>query len=140
MNGQTAARRYVSLAIGFIVVSGVVAAQEYDLSWYTVDGGGVMRSASADRVYELSGTIGQPDAGAMSAPGYQLTGGFWFQIPPTDCDEDGTVSLYDYDVFHGCVSGPDAPYISGCFCFDVDRDGDADLNDFAVMQSGFTGP
>ena len=27
--------------------------------------------------YTLGGTIGQPDAGAMSVSGYTLAGGFW---------------------------------------------------------------
>jgi len=35
----------------------------YQLSWWTVDGGGR--------------TVGQPDAGVLAGPGYRLTGGFW---------------------------------------------------------------
>jgi len=46
----------------------------YDLSWNTVDGGGGTSSGGS---YELSGTIGQPDAGALSGGGYTLLGGFW---------------------------------------------------------------
>ena len=47
----------------------------YELAWSTVDGGGAMFGAGGG--YSLSGTIGQPDAGAMSASGYTLFGGFW---------------------------------------------------------------
>ena len=48
----------------------------YDLSWYTVDGGGDTFSSSAG--YQLGGTIGQPDASApMAGDGFTLTGGFW---------------------------------------------------------------
>ena len=47
----------------------------YELAWSTVDGGGIMFSAGGD--YSLAGTIGQPDAGATSAGGYTLFGGFW---------------------------------------------------------------
>ena len=47
----------------------------YELPWSTADGGGAMFSAGGD--YSLGGTIGQPDAGAMSASGYTLLGGFW---------------------------------------------------------------
>jgi len=32
----------------------------YEISWYTVDGGGVMASTGGD--FTLSATIGQPDA------------------------------------------------------------------------------
>ncbi len=47
----------------------------YDLSWYTIDGGGATFSAGGS--YLLGGTIGQPDAGSMSGGSYQLNGGFW---------------------------------------------------------------
>ena len=46
----------------------------YDLSWWTVEGGG---SASAGGVYTLGGTAGQPDAGVLSGGDYVLDGGFW---------------------------------------------------------------
>jgi hypothetical protein len=47
----------------------------YDLSWWTVEGGG---GTAGDGVYTLSGTAGQPDAGpALEAGAYTLTGGFW---------------------------------------------------------------
>jgi hypothetical protein len=41
----------------------------YDLSWYTIDGGGA--------TFSTGGSIGQPDAGSMSGGSYQLNGGFW---------------------------------------------------------------
>ena len=47
----------------------------YDLSWWTVDGGGQMYSIGGG--YELGGTIGQPDAGVLTGGGYTLGGGFW---------------------------------------------------------------
>jgi hypothetical protein len=47
----------------------------YDLSWYTVDGGGATFSTGGS--YSLGGSIGQADAGSMSGGTYQLAGGFW---------------------------------------------------------------
>ena len=47
----------------------------YELSWWTVDGGGQMYSLGGG--YELGGTIGQPDAGVLTGGGYTLGGGFW---------------------------------------------------------------
>jgi hypothetical protein len=47
----------------------------FDLSWWTVDDGG---DTSKGEAYALSGTVGQPDAGAMSGEGYALSGGFWY--------------------------------------------------------------
>jgi hypothetical protein len=49
-------------------------AQQYSIDWYTIDGGG---GTSTGGVYAVSGTIGQPDAGAMSGGNYTLEGGFW---------------------------------------------------------------
>jgi len=47
----------------------------YDLSWWTVDGGGA--TLSTGEGYRLSGTAGQPDAGVLQGDGYTLLGGFW---------------------------------------------------------------
>ena len=52
-----------------------------DLTWSTIDGGGETFSTGGD--YELSGTIGQPDAGEMTGGDYALTGGFWFPAAGT---------------------------------------------------------
>jgi hypothetical protein len=47
----------------------------YDLSWWTVDGGGYTFSTGGN--YTLGGTIGQPDAGSLTGGAYTLGGGFW---------------------------------------------------------------
>ena len=52
----------------------VLAQAGFDLSWWTVDGGGTVSSGGG---YTLSGTIGQSDAGALAGGGYTLFGGFW---------------------------------------------------------------
>lgn len=58
------------------LLSGVALAQGgYDLSWWTVDGGGETFSTGGG--YSLGGTIAQPDAGLLTGPGYRLEGGFW---------------------------------------------------------------
>lgn len=46
----------------------------YELSWWTVDGGGGTSSSST---YDVSGTIDQSYAGNTSGGDYALTGGFW---------------------------------------------------------------
>ena len=73
------------LAIGSPIVT---RAQNYDLSWFTIDGGGGLSSGGA---YSLSGTIGQPDAGHMSGNGFSLDGGFWGFSAPVQ--PDGPPSL-----------------------------------------------
>jgi hypothetical protein len=60
-------------------------APEFDLSWSTIDGGGGTSSESTSG-FDLSGTIGQHDAGpapggmtggALAGGGFELIGGFW---------------------------------------------------------------
>jgi hypothetical protein len=58
-----------------LLIPAVGFAQQYSIGWHKVAGGGGTNGAS---VYSVSGTIGQPDAGApMTGGGYSLTGGFW---------------------------------------------------------------
>jgi hypothetical protein len=47
---------------------------DYDLSWWTADGGG---GGLAGGGYALSGALGQPDAATWQGGGYRLSGGFW---------------------------------------------------------------
>jgi hypothetical protein len=72
--------RLVSLLLGagvlLLSVSLVTLAQGgYELSWWTVDGGGHTYGAGGG--YEIGGTIGQPDAGELAGGSYTLGGGFW---------------------------------------------------------------
>ena len=50
-------------------------AGDYDLSWWTVDGGGTASNGGSG--YSLGGTVGQPDAAVWSGSDYTLAGGFW---------------------------------------------------------------
>ena len=67
----------ISLAVLLAGSSMLALAQGggYDLSWWTVDGGGT--TSGTGGVYALAGTIGQPDAGTLSGGAYTLDGGFW---------------------------------------------------------------
>ena len=53
----------------------------FTLNWFTLDGGGGSCSGgltpAGGTKYNMSGTIGQKDAGAMSGGTYTLAGGFW---------------------------------------------------------------
>ena len=65
-----------------LIVAGVAVAQSgngYDLSWWTVDGGGGEVQGSG---YTLTGTAGQPEAGPVLTGGdYTLYSGFWPGAP-----------------------------------------------------------
>ena len=59
----------------FTTTALTAGSQGYDLSWWTVDGGG--GSLNIDGGYSLNGSLGQPDAGALAGNDYVLSGGFW---------------------------------------------------------------
>ncbi|MHC4696916.1 MAG: hypothetical protein ACYTFA_09250 [Planctomycetota bacterium] len=63
-----------ALALLSVIWCGAVLAGDYAIDWYTIDGGGAMRSTGGD--FELSGTIGQPDAGVLTGGEFELSGGF----------------------------------------------------------------
>ena len=68
------------LVVGLLLVSAVLAQQGngYDLTWWTVDGGGhIGVGAGSSSPYALGGTTGQPDAGLLTGGDYTLGGGFW---------------------------------------------------------------
>ncbi len=50
------------------------ASGTFELTWFTVDGGG---GTSSGGDFVLSGTIGQPDAGTLAGGDFTLRGGFW---------------------------------------------------------------
>ena len=64
--------RWILLFALFFIVA--TAFGDYDISWYTIDGGG---GRSSGGPYMLTGTIGQPDAAWSSGGSYELLGGFW---------------------------------------------------------------
>ena len=65
------------LVITMTITAGVALADSYTIDWQTVDGGGDMLCTGGN--FELSGTIGQPDASTTVLTGgnFELTGGFW---------------------------------------------------------------
>ena len=102
---------------GFLVLAltGAVAvglADDFDIDWRTVDGGGEMWSTGGD--FELSGTIGQPDANitVMSGGDFELRGGFWpgvavepeFAVGDLNCD--GSINGLDIDAFVLALTDP----------------------------------
>jgi len=60
----------------FVCMALTASAQQYEIPWFKIAGGGGMQSTGG--VYALSGTIGQHDAGGPATNGpYSLTSGFW---------------------------------------------------------------
>ncbi|UCC31163.1 MAG: hypothetical protein JSU86_02580 [Phycisphaerales bacterium] len=68
-------------------------AQPYEVTWSTIDGGGVMDASGG--VYQAGGTIGQADAGELAGGVYVVKGGFWVPAmtgpsctPSATCEHD----------------------------------------------------
>lgn len=65
----------LAAAVFLALAALALATNGYDLSWWTVDGGGYTFSTGGG--YSLGDTVGQPDAGLLKGGGYTLGGGFW---------------------------------------------------------------
>jgi hypothetical protein len=64
----------IACLVGMLVGVPSLLAQEYVIDWHTIDGGG---GSSAGGFYMVTGSIGQPDSGALSGGNFTLIGGFW---------------------------------------------------------------
>jgi len=126
--------RVVVAAFGVGGVGSSALAQPFTLDWYTVDGGG---GTSTGGLFEVSGTIGQPDAGVMSGGNFTLTGGFWVFGAgggPAPCDPDvncdGSPDQGDVACMILAIAGD-----LSCICQDPDfnLDGSADQGDVAAI-------
>ncbi len=78
-------------AMGLWLLPALVQAQSYSIDWYKGAGGG---GTATNGSYQVSGTIGQPDAGGPMAGGsYSLTGGFWALISAVNTPGTPTLAI-----------------------------------------------
>ena len=66
--------RSAVLILLLIALAASTATAQYELSWYTIDGGG---GRSSGGPYTITGTVGQPDAAYSAGGNFELLGGFW---------------------------------------------------------------
>jgi len=111
---------------------------DYDLSWSTIDGGGVTFSSGGD--YVLGGTAGQCDAGEMQGGDYSLKGGFWVPIcgivyVTGDFDKTCCVNWSDFGIFasHWLETPCSAP--DWCGGADLNTDGTVNWGDFGIFAA-----
>ena len=123
------ASRLAGLIVTLAAAAAAAHAQDFTIDWHTIDGGGEIFSTGGD--FELSGTIGQPDAGdTMTGGVFELTGGFWAigstssTCDPCDMDCDGVVNANDIEPFIDLLfnNGPRCNSCTG------DTNGDGDVN------------
>jgi hypothetical protein len=66
------------LTIPLLLVASALHAQQYSIDWYKIAGSG---GTSTGATYQVTGMIGQPDAGAnMTGGNFFVSGGFWSLI------------------------------------------------------------
>jgi hypothetical protein len=133
--------RIVSILVLITGLATGAAAQDFDITWWTIDDGGSMWTAGG--AFELSGTIGQADAGALVGGVFELTGGFWGvptgpQFAPGDLNCDGRVNNFDITPFVLALTAtpPDYPEYYALYP-DCDRNlgdinGDGLVNNFDI--------
>ena len=84
-------KRGIALLLALSAAS-IVARAQYSIDWSTIDGGG---GTSTGGVYSVSGTIGQPDAGApLTGGNYSLTGGFWSLLSVVQTEGAPLLSIF----------------------------------------------
>ena len=130
---MNAARLNHACAFLGLVVSVTASGQDFTIDWHTVDGGGEMFTSGGS--FELSGTIGQPDAGEMTGGDFELVGGYWAisggDSPPCDpCDMncDGTIDAGDIEDFIDILFNGATPCDPTC-TGDTNGDGLIDAGD-----------
>ena len=113
----------LALASLLALAIGVASADNYKIRFCTINGGG--ETFTSGGVYRLSGTIGQPDAGAGTGGVFKLRAGFWVKACTEDCDcDDSDVCTYDECIERGC---------SGRLRLYGDVNGDGVVNVFDVF-------
>ena len=71
-------KKDIIILLALCLIMTIPTFSQYEISWYTIDGGGGM---SRGGQYSLTGTIGQPDAAYSAGGDYEVLGGFWPGAP-----------------------------------------------------------
>ncbi len=117
-------------AILLMLVATTRANGPFSIDAYTIDGGSGMSFGGG---FELSGTIGQPDAGEHFGGGFELIGGFWSATSATcscagDTNADGRRDGLDIASFVSCLLDGQS-----CQCADLDGNGGANIDDIETF-------
>ena len=100
---------------------------DYEIRWHTIDGGG---GTSSGGTYQLTGTIGQPDAEYLDGGPYELLGGFWVGGPLC------IVNLEHFSQFAvHWLEGPCTQANNWCNGADLNREDDVTITDLTILAN-----
>lgn len=130
--------RALALLLSLLVCSWQASAQSYSIGWFRIAGGG---GTSAGAPYQVSGTIGQPEAGGpLTAGNYSLTGGYWSQsfTPQAPAPEIAVEQPSGTDLLAGGTKdfGSVAPNSTAELVFTLRNLGSADLTGLGITIDG----
>lgn len=130
-------RATAMMGVAAILLAASTLFAQFEITWHTIDGGGAMNTTDGQPSgFELSGAIGQADAGpasAMSGGSFALIGGFW-TVPsdvclfPGDVNFDGQRNGLDIQGFVNCLT-----INTSCGCADADLSGTVEVADVAAF-------
>ncbi len=123
------------------------ASAQFVLDWHTIDSGG---GTAVGGGFQLSGTVGQPDArGPLVGAEWTLAGGFWPGVPVNgpdllgDMNCDGSVTVGDINPFVLALTDPAgyADMFPDCNILNGDCSDDGsisvgDINCFVALVTG----
>ena len=122
----------IRLAVfGVLLLCVGIARASFEIDWHTIDGGGA--TVSTGGAFELSGTIGQPDAGRMTGAAFACEGGFWPGVVVAcncvgDMNSDGLRNGRDVQKLTQCLIAGGA-----CACADVDGSPGLTIGDVTIF-------
>ncbi len=113
-------RLILFITVAALVFSGASVVQAYEVSWWTINGGGGDMSGGT---YTLSGTVGQFDAGGPHGSLlYDVTGGYW--TAPSGC----FVDMEDWANF-----AAEWLIVGGNPAADLNGDNQVDMDDLIIL-------
>ena len=119
--------KLISTACIVILCTCLNSYADYSIEWYTIDGGG---GTSSGGPYQLTGTIGQPDADYLAGNQYELLGGFWVGGPLC------IVNLEHFSAFAAhWLDGPCNAGNNWCGGADLNQSDTVNINDLTTLAN-----
>ncbi|MGE3180396.1 MAG: hypothetical protein AB7N71_02100 [Phycisphaerae bacterium] len=141
-------QRALEFALALLLGCTVAQAQQFELDWQTIDGGG--ESDLTGGAFVMHCTFGQHDAsGPLTNPQFSMTGGFWAGVEPNvgglvgDLNCDGFISVSDIGPFVLALTNPQQYAIQFPECdinnADTNHDGFVTVSDIGAFVALLTG-